>query len=351
MCWTRFWIPLATSLALSTGHARPAVEILTPMGGLPPNLVGQMREPAAFVETPDGRFVIFDKRAQQIYGVDAARKTLTTLVAIGPSDGEILQPAAFAYNRNRTFTVIDQPGRYERVQTFYDDGTPLGAFQRWPARPGAERFSINAVVYQGLGAIAPLGRNLLTSGLASDALITEVDQAGNLVRHIGQLRATGHESDPLLHHALNAGIPLVDAEGSIYFVFVTGTPLFRKYSSTGTLIYERHIEGPELDSTLQTMPASWPTDRIQGREFPAVPSTITTAALDPQGRLWVSLSLPFTYVYDADGNKTRTVQFRGTGWLTPTSFFFAPHDRVLVTPGCYEFPSAAPAVPGSLPRP
>jgi hypothetical protein len=42
-------------------------------------------------------------------------------------------------------------------------------------------------------------------------------------------------------------------------------------------------------------------------------------------------------VYDAHGDKARTVQFMGAGIITPTSLFFTRTGRLLVTPGCYEF--------------
>ena len=47
--------------------------------------------------------------------------------------------------------------------------------------------------------------------------------------------------------------------------------------------------------------------------------------------------MPYTYVYDKDGDKIRTVQFHGAGLINPTSLSFAPNGRLLVTPGCYEF--------------
>jgi hypothetical protein len=47
--------------------------------------------------------------------------------------------------------------------------------------------------------------------------------------------------------------------------------------------------------------------------------------------------LPFSYVYAADGEKIRTVQFRGAGILSPASLWFSENGRILVTPGCYEF--------------
>jgi hypothetical protein len=64
---------------------------------------------------------------------------------------------------------------------------------------------------------------------------------------------------------------------------------------------------------------------------------VRTAAVDPDGNLWVSFVVPYTYVYDADGDKIRTVQFRAAGTLAPNSLFFPSSKKVLATPGCYEF--------------
>ena len=52
---------------------------------------------------------------------------------------------------------------------------------------------------------------------------------------------------------------------------------------------------------------------------------------------WVTFVVPYTYVYDRDGDKIRTVQFRAAGIITPTSLFFGAKGRLLVTPGLYEF--------------
>jgi hypothetical protein len=64
---------------------------------------------------------------------------------------------------------------------------------------------------------------------------------------------------------------------------------------------------------------------------------VRTAAVDAAGRLWISLVVPYTYVYDGAGEKRRTVQFRGAGILSPSSLFFAPRHRLIVGPGGYEF--------------
>ena len=130
----------------------------------------------------------------------------------------------------------------------------------------------------------------------------------------------------------------IDQIPGFYFVFSSGVPTFRKYDAKGTLLFERHVEGPEVDDYLRTMPARWPTRRTDdGDVLPVVPPAVRTAGVDRNGQLWIALVSPFTYVYDGSGDKARTVQFKGAGVLAPNSFFFTKDGRVLVTPGCYEF--------------
>ena len=47
---------------------------------------------------------------------------------------------------------------------------------------------------------------------------------------------------------MNVGLPLGAPGGGFYFVFMAGVPMFRKYDAHGRLLFERHIEGPELDA-------------------------------------------------------------------------------------------------------
>jgi len=114
--------------------------------------------------------------------------------------------------------------------------------------------------------------------------------------------------------------------------------MFRKYNAAGHLLFERHIEGVELDAALTSLPTTWASRPDES--VPYIPPLVRTAGVDSTGQLWVSLTVPYTYVYDRAGEKTRTVQFRSGGSLiSPASLFFARGDRVLVTPGCLEFSS------------
>jgi hypothetical protein len=157
------------------------------------------------------------------------------------------------------------------------------------------------------------------------------------MRSIGRLRTTGYEGEPDLHTAMNAGFPLVDPAGGYYFVFMTGRPMFRKYDATGTLIFERHVEGREIDDLIANQPAQWPRRVVGDHEVPFVAPVVRAAAVDARGQLWMAMAPALTYVYDRDGDKVRTVQFSAAGIINPTSLSFTPGGHLLVTPGCYEF--------------
>lgn len=71
---------------------------------------------------------------------------------------------------------------------------------------------------------------------------------------------------------------------------------------------------------------------------------VRAAAADANGSLWISLDVPYTYVYDRRGEKQRIVQFRAAGLVAPTNMSFTGAGRLLVTPGCFLFD---PRIPGT----
>jgi hypothetical protein len=322
-------------VALAAAPPAPRVEVLRSVGGLPPHVVSTFEEASGFEQQPDGSFLVFDRRGHAVYAVDAARTAARKIVDVGGEDGHIIQPSGFDVSPDGRFVVADIPLSQQRIQTFDAEGRRLSGFFL-PGHPAA-RVLIGGFMLNGAGSVRHTGRTLLISHPESGALFTEYLPGGYALRSIGRLRQTGFEDDRDLNVAMNAGLPLVDPTGGYYFVFLTGTPMFRKYDTAGTLVFERHIEGRELDEYLAAQPTTWPRRRVQDREIPFVTPTVRTAAVSARGELWVSLSLPYTYVYTADGDKARTVQFRAAGILSPTSLSFAPDGRLLATPGCFEF--------------
>lgn len=324
-------------LASALPPQRPP-EVLHSTGGLPAHVAGAFEYPIGFQQADNGVYYVFDRRAHAVYTVGPDQRA-RKIIQVGQEAGRVLQPTAFDIDpSDGSFVIADAPGRQQRIQTFAASGSRVSGF----VLPGREvpRLTLDTIVLNGVGSLQYTGKTILLNQPERSALVTEIGLDGTPVRTFGTLRATGHEADPDLHLALNAGLPLVDPTGGYFFVFQAGVPLFRKYDARGNQLYERHIEGPEVDEYLRELPSTWPRRRTpDGDEVPFVPSAIRTAGVDRAGRLWVSLRAPVTYIYDASGDKIRTVQFRGAGVILPNSLFFTKDGRVLVTPGCYEFRS------------
>lgn len=330
---------LAAELVLLAGAAAGAgwtVETLRSVAALPPHVAGTFTEPVGFAELEQGGYLVLDRRGHTVYGVDAGRTRATRLVSVGQESGRIIQPVAFAVARDGTFIVSDAPVGRERVQRFGPDGARLGGF----VLPGRvePRVQFGGFVLNGVGSAQYDGESVYVNEPERGALITRYSILGAPVQTIGSLRQTGHEAETDLHFAFNTGLPVLDPRGGFYFVFQTGEPRFRKYDATGRLLFERVIQGTELDPLIASQPRVWPTRRSgTAREIPVVAPLVRTAAVDRQGNLWVALTVPYTYVYDAAGEKVRTVTFSAAGQIAPTSLFFARDGRLLVTPGCYVF--------------
>lgn len=325
---------LAAFAALSLSPAPPLpVEVLRSTGGLPAHIAGSFQRPIGFQQSDSGQYFVFDRRAHAVYAVngDAVRK----IIEVGAEAGRVLDPSAFDIDpSDGTFVIGDAPFDGARIQTFTASGGRLGGF----ALPGRHmpRVTMDTFVLGGIGSIQFTGSTILINQPEQGSLISELALNGTPLRAIGELRPTG-QADPGVQLALNSGFPLVDPTGGFYFVFSAGVPVFRKYDAQGRLSFERHVEGPEMDEYLRTMPTAWPKRQVEKNLLPIVPAAIRTAAVDRAGRLWVALTSPYTYVYDRSGDKIRTVQFKGADVLTPSSLFFTKDGRVLVTPGCYIF--------------
>lgn len=309
-------------------------DVLTPERSVPPEIAGRFRDARGFQQSASGAYFVFDRRAHTMWGIDPQYESAFRIVDIGQEPGRIIDPTTFAVAPDGTFVVADAPRNQPRIQAFTAAGfRTSGFFLTQPARP---RITIDSTVVSGIGSLQFTGTTILLSQPEAGSLVSEYTLAGQPLRSIGTLRATGHESDPDVHLALNSGIPLLTRSGALYFVFQAGVPVFRKYDPDGTLIFERQIQGREIDELLPKLPSSWPRNPIDG-ELPLVRPTIRSAAVDGSERLWIAFDAGFTYVFDADGDKVRIVGFRGAGDISPTTMFFGPTGRLLVTPGLHEY--------------
>jgi hypothetical protein len=319
----------------ATSVTARAPEVLRSVSAVPSHISGRFREAIGFQQASSGEYFVFDRRSHAVFAIDPAQVNVREVVKIGAEEGRIIDPTAFAVAPDGSFVVADAPNGRERIQIFSPGGSHMGGF----LLPGRvmPRVVLDAAVMNGIGSLQYTGTSILLSQPETGGLFNEYDLRGGVNRTIGRLRATGHENDREVHFALNSGVPLVDPTGGFYFVFQTGKPIFRKYDRAGQLVFERHVEGREIDPVVASLPTQWPKRRTSEGEMPLVLPTIRTAAVDSHGSLWISFVIPYTYVFDRDGDKARTLQFRGAGAVAPSSLFFGKAGRLLVTPGLYEF--------------
>jgi hypothetical protein len=328
---------ILATLAAAVGSPAVDVETLRSVGGLPAHIAGRFTELTVCHQSSDGTWLIFDRRAHTVFSASPSTDVVREVVQIGAEPGRILRPNAFHVAPDGTFVVADAPFNGARVQRFFSNGDNMGGF----ALPGrqATLVVLDDLILSGVASVIYTGRSVLLSQPDTGGLIAEYALDGQPLRTFGELRRTGHEQDRDLHLALNAGVIAPIPGGGYYFVFVAGVLAFRKYDAAGTLVFERHIEGSELDDYMRKRPATWPRRRTGDGELPVVRPAVRAAAADASS-LWVSLDVPYTYVYDNRGDKTRIVQFRGgAGIIAPTSLALTGNGRILVTPGCYLFES------------
>jgi hypothetical protein len=331
----RYFEAILLATLLTAPRARE-VEERRATGSLAPHLAASFDEIAACQVSSSGEYLIFDRRAHAVYTIARGSDAPKRIVQIGSESGRIIRPTAFDSAEDGSFVIADAPGDRQRVQFFAASGTSLGGFTM-PGR-GVPLITLGELVLSGLGTLEYTGQSVLISQPELGWLVVEYVPTGSPLRTFGELRQTGQENDPQVHAALNVGIVLRIPKGGYYFVFLSGVPVFRKYDPAGNLVFERHIEGLEMDPYIKRLPTSWPRKR---GEFPLVPAMIRTAAVDSDGNLWISLAAPYTYVYDASGDKRHTLQFRGAGIISPSSFFFTRDRRIVITPGCYGFDATA----------
>ena len=326
-------LALVAAATAGTAAPAPAPDVVQAVAAAPAHIITRFDDDAAIAVTASGDYIVLDRRGHALYVSDAAGDNVRRIVSAGTGPGELFYPLALALNADDLVAVADSPNGFDRVQYFTTTGLRVGGFYL-PLAPEPRLTVPNMLLASG-GTLIFSGSTFVVNRPEWGALVTEHDAAGQVVRQMGSIRHVGPAPDRDLDVAMNIGIPLRTADGGFLFVFQTGVPMFRKYAPDGRLEYERHVEGPELDARILSLPTVYPP-RASGAR-PVVPPMVRAAAIDRQGRLWISLHVPYTYVYDAAGEKIRTVQFRGARQIAPSSLFFTRTGRLLVQPGGYEF--------------
>lgn len=325
----------AAAVPASTTQGPSTVVQLHSTRAIPAHLAGEFEEPAGFARQPDGTSLVFDRRRHAIFTIDAGRTAVRHLVEIGQERGRLLRPTAFDVRADGAFVVADAPALQQRVSVFESDGTLLNYFNI--SGTARARITLGNIVFNGVASARLLRDTVLINLPEQGGLVTEYSIAGTPLRTFGTLRPTGQERDRDVHLALNAALPVPAPDGHVLVVFQAGPPAFRKYTPDGRLVYERAVQSRQLDPLVLSLPTEWPRRTVDGLTFPVVTPMVRAAAVDRRGALWVATVTSHVYVFDTDGEKVGTYQLIGAGPIIPDSLWFDRDNRLLVSPGLYEF--------------
>src|SRR5687768_5749865 len=181
------------------------VETLRAVASMPAHIAGTFNDVAACHTTPDGEYLVFDRRAHSVYRVPS-KGPAKQIIQIGVEPGRILLPLAFDSASDGTFVIADSPQGTERVQIFFYLGGAAGGFTL-PTRT-VPQVALGDLVLSGLGSVNCTCKNVFRSAPLSDEVVTERRHGGEVVRTFCELRATGREQALELQLALHGGMAI-----------------------------------------------------------------------------------------------------------------------------------------------
>ena len=237
-----------------------------------------------------GKYLLTDVKRNRVLIVKDNMEVEREFGRIGSGPGQLLHPGYIDVARDGTIYVND--GGNERIVKFTSAGAYLGEFQ--------------VASYEGMAVGAE--NELFLGQPQEDNLVTVYSSSGKKLRSFGQLKkfseiygAAFADNDALYKTALNQVRLSTDKDGNLYVSFML-IPLIQKYSPQGKLLFERKLEGPEIDQLMEKIQKrKYITGNRDGAEGRII-------ALDPviepaTGNILVPLVDGSIYVADRDGNK------------------------------------------------
>jgi hypothetical protein len=296
----------------------------------PPNTTGVIYE-QVFKNIPftahdlashNGKYFLTDFEGNRILIVNERMELERDFGRIGSGPGRLFHPGYLDIGPDGTVFVEDAGN--ERIAKFDQSGNYLGELRVPPH----------------LGLAVGSQNELYLGDPYEGHLVSVYSSSGQKLRSFGQLKKFSDVYGPAFSDkdapytiAFNRVRLATDEEGNVYVSFML-TPLIQKYSPNGTLLFERPLEGPELD---QLFEAIQKTKYIATRGDGADARII---ALDPvidpsNGNIMVPLVDGSIYVADREGRKINllhpVLSSKGGGFFHPFVASLGANGELLVT--------------------
>jgi hypothetical protein len=233
---------------------------------------------------------------------------------IGSAPGRLFRPGAIDVSEDGIIYVQD--GGNERIQSFRIDGTHLAVFS----------------TEQYMGFAAGSEGEIYLGQPENGALISVYSRDGKRLRSFGQLKLYSDlhgeqfkDQNEEFSNGINRVRLSVDKDGNILVSFML-IPLIQKYTRNGQLLFERKLEGPEIE-TLTQAPGGRLTMSMDGftQEIIAL-----EAVPRPNGEIGVVLTDRSIYIADQSGKRLRVLHPRVETNFTPEMTGVTPAGELMV---------------------
>lgn len=247
-----------------------------------------------------GEYYVSDFRGNRIVVLDEYLNVRRGIGRIGSGPGQLIHPANIRVTNGGIIYVVDSGN--DRIQQFDTDGHYVREFR--------------TTLFEGFG-LNSRGEVFLNQP-EQGFLVTVYSPFGRKLRSLGKLKTFSsvygqqfQQKDDPYKIAINRVRLSVDDEDNVYVSFMLA-PLIQKYSPDGTLLFEKRLEGPEIENLTRVLVTDTPDKYISfaydGLEERVI---VLDPVVDVSGkRIYIILADGSVYVADWEGNKL--------SWLRPS---------------------------------
>jgi hypothetical protein len=265
------------------------------------------------VASHNGLYYVSERRRHSVIALNERFEIQREIGGIGSEPGRLFRPGAIDVSDDGIIYVQD--GGNERIQSFSLDGTYLAAFR----------------TEQYMGFAAGTKGEIYLGQPEKGALISVYSREGKLLRSFGKLKLYSDlhgeefkDQNKEFANGINRVRLSVDHDGNILVSFML-IPLIQKYTRGGQLIFEQHLEGPEIEALMQsggrlTMSMDGFPEEVIALE--AVPR--------PNGEMGIVLTDGSIYVADQSGKRLRVLHPHIETKFTPEMTGLTPAGELIV---------------------
>ena len=283
------------------------------------------------VDSHGGLYVVSERTRNSLLVINERSEIVREISGIGSAPGRLFRPGHLDVSADGAVYVQD--GGNERVQSFDLEGRYLGGFTTTTF----------------IGFAAGAGGEVFLGQPERGRLVTVYSRDGQVLRSFGALKKLSEvygpglpEDDEKWRNAINR-VKLTSTEDGGVLVSFMLAPFIQKYTREGELVFERRLEGPEVDrlTELVLSPESGGNLTISTDGFPEHVMSLEAVSL-PGGEINVLLTDGSVYVADAEGRKVRVLRPKAEGSLTPDMVGLSPGGETVVVGltgrECYALP-------------